>query len=89
MPDVAFIEDRQEAIDALTDAAFTTDEGRVIVHSFLGSFGADMDLDSCIDKVQEASSVAWHDNIFGHDLAAVLDDRKVYCFDVKRPGGEP
>lgn len=69
---------------ALIEAAFTTDEGRQVVHCQAGSLGSDWDLEHALEFLASADEVAWVDNMFRHDLA-VLSDGKVRNFDVRRP----
>ena len=80
--------DRDGMIDALRASAFTTTEGRTIIHTLRGGFGADWDLESAIEFVRDAEEAHWIDHLTGHDLAAVRDGRTV-CFDVKRPAVMP
>lgn len=80
----------EQAADALRGAAFTvtdedsSDHGRTLIHCFLGSFGADWDLDSALALLGRAERVAWADHMFRHDLAIVADGR-THWFDVQRP----
>jgi hypothetical protein len=71
---------------AISDAIGTP---RMIIHCFIGSFGADWDLDGAVRLIREAEKVGWAPNIFGHELAA-LKDGKFYAFDVRAPrtGGD-
>lgn len=79
-----------EAIAALREAAFTTGEGRTIIHTFsgvLGSVGSDWDLEGAEEFVRDADEVAWVDNLFEHNLGARCGSRVIF-FDVKRPSQE-
>jgi hypothetical protein len=75
---------REEAIVAARAAAFTTGEGRVIVHCFMGGFGADWDLAGVEDVIERSMAVGWVDHILDHDLM-VQTDGKLRFFDVKHP----
>lgn len=61
--------------------------GRRVIHSFLGSLGADWNLDSVLDLIDGAEGVYWQAGFSGHDLAVITtsDRRLQYNFDVKRP----
>lgn len=84
----------EEAVSALTDQAFrvtdqeSPDFGRTLIHTHRGPFGADWDLDAAIVTVREAVTLAWTDNLFGHDLVAIGPDGRTVYFDVRRPGGD-
>lgn len=79
-----------EAVAALTKAGFKVTDpedsahGRTLVHCYMGSFGADWDVDSAVALARHADDIAWMPNIFGHELA-VLADGKIHSFNVKRP----
>lgn len=77
---------KPEAVEAVRARAFTTDEGRAIVHCFSGTLGADWDLDGVVSLIEGADDIAWLPNIFGHELA-VLAEGRIRSFDVKAPAG--
>lgn len=58
-------------------------EGRTVIHSFLGAFGADWDLEDAIAAVESAQKVAWSPNWIGHDLAVQTAEGKVVRFEAK------
>ena len=58
-------------------------EGRTVIHSVLGGFGADWDLDDAITAVESAQKVAWSANWMGHDLAVQTAEGKVVRFEAK------
>ena len=80
---------KEEAAKAVRERAFTitdqdsSDFGRTIIHSFLGMFGADNDLDSALENISKADEIAWTDDMFGHDLAVKVGD-KVWRYDIKQ-----
>lgn len=57
---------------------------RPVVHSRLGPFGADHDLDDAIDNVAQADALWWTTSILRHDLAVQVGER-VYYYDAPRP----
>jgi len=83
---------REEAIAALTAAAFTVTDpedqnyGRTLTHCMMSFTGADWDLSAAIEKIQQTDvgGVAWVKDMFGHELSVLVDGR-AYRFDVKRP----
>lgn len=81
--------EKDTAIAAVREAAFTDSDGRVIVHSFLNApgmmLGADWDLDDVIEEIHKAEALYWFDDFMGHDLALITLDHKAYKFQVKRP----
>lgn len=62
-------------------------EPRLVVHSFLGTLGADHDLERALALVDEADRVGWMPHLLRHELAVVVGRRR-YNFDVKRPDAE-
>lgn len=77
---------KEAAKEAATAAAWTEeDTGRRVLHSFLGPFGADHDLEGVLAEIDDAVEVAWRWNIFDHDLAVTNQQGKTYYFDVKQP----
>lgn len=72
-----------EAIKLVRENSFTTDEGRTIVHTFAGPFGADWDLEGVENFLRGATTVGFSNHIFGHDLVAV--NERVVRFDVQAP----
>jgi hypothetical protein len=90
---------KEEAIAALRKHAWTqrSDEvtcghpgcedhraaGRTVIHSYLGGFGADWDLDGAIAAVESARKVAWAPHWMGHDLAVQTAEGKVVRFEAK------
>lgn len=75
---------KDEALKAVGEASFEIEGGRTILHCFLGSFGADWDIEGIEDLIFRADDIGWVKDLFGHDLA-VLADGKVHRFDVKAP----
>lgn len=69
----------EQAAAALRRGAFTvTDEdssdcGRNLIHCFLGSFGADWDLDGALALLERAERIAWANHGLRHDLVIVVD----------------
>jgi hypothetical protein len=61
-----------------------TPAGRRRIHCLMSFSGADWDLEQAIKLVEEATQVAWIDDLRGHELA-VLADGCVHRFAVKRP----
>lgn len=57
---------------------------RVIVHCYLGSFGADWDLDKAVALVREANEVGWCRPWMGHGLV-VLSGGRTYKFQCVKP----
>lgn len=75
-----------EAEAALRDAArYREDDGRTLVHCFLGFIGADWDLDDVLAELPDARDIAWLDDIFGHDLAVLTNTGRLLRFEVKSP----
>lgn len=74
---------------AVSAAAFTDDEGRTTIHSFVHSggiaMGADCDLESAIEKIDSAKEIAWVDHPLKHDLAVLGPEGPCYYYDVQRP----
>lgn len=58
-------------------------EGRTVIHSILGGFGADWDLEDAINTVESARKVAWSSNWMGHDLAVQNAEGKVVRFEAQ------
>lgn len=54
------------------------------IHTMAGGLGADWDLDSAIDFVENADEVWWSPNLFRHDLAVKRDGRMVR-FEARAP----
>jgi hypothetical protein len=80
---------KEEAAEVLRGAAFTNEEdGRTTVHSFLGTIGADHDLDDALARVEKSDDRAWVTHMIQHDLA-VLVNGKQYHYDVQRPERSP
>lgn len=77
----------QDARDAVTEAAFTTEEGRTILHSFAHTsfiaLGADVDLEVVLDAIDNAEEIAWCTHPLEHDLCIVGDVDRFYS--VPRP----
>ena len=76
---------KETAATALREAAFTDEDGRTTVHSFLGSFGADHDLDRALELVNRSDDRGWIQHPIGHNLG-VLVDGKLYCYDAREVG---
>jgi hypothetical protein len=82
--------DRADVAERVRAAAFEDEDGRRIVHSFLGGLGADWDEDDVLAFIaDERNVIGWVENILGHDLRVVepVSGRRprVYYFDVTRP----
>jgi hypothetical protein len=60
----------------------------MLIHCFMGSMGADWDLESAVKLVRRSDDVAWIDNLFSHNLG-VLADGRVHCFDARKPEPTP
>ena len=58
---------------------------RKIVHTFMGSIGADSSLESAEDFIRIATEVYWGFSLFGHHLRAVSVAGAVVSFDVTAP----
>ena len=73
----------EQAIKCLPD--------RNIIHCFTGSFGADWNRDSVIKELKMAKTIAWVENIFGHNLAVEAGEKSIWYqrnilrFDVRKP----
>ncbi|GGK90636.1 hypothetical protein Ppa06_57710 [Planomonospora parontospora subsp. parontospora] len=80
-----------EAVEVLTATAFEiTDEeseryGEKIIHCFAGMLGADWPLQTALDLLETAQTIAWINHWASHDLAVMDAEGKVRFFDVKRP----
>lgn len=72
----------EEAVAALQRRAFTTDEGRTVIHTFAGVFGADWNLDGAVAFVRDAARIEWSRHLLGHDLLVVDRDGRRVRFDV-------
>lgn len=93
-PDVLI--DKTTAKLALRAAAFTETHkhcdsctcdvpaDRQIIHSRLGGIGADHDLLSALDLVEQADELLWTTSMFRHDLA-VCTPEHTYFYAVQRP----
>lgn len=86
-----------QAAEALRNAAVeeTLDcgtPGRTLIHSFSHAgplaLGADVELESALETVEQADEIAWVVHPLGHDLAVTDGDRVVY-FAVSRPQEPP
>lgn len=78
--------DAETAAAAVKAAAWRDDEtGTERIHSMLGGFGADHDLEFALQTVASAAGAAWVDHPLRHDLAVKCDDGRVYYYDVPRP----
>jgi hypothetical protein len=80
---------REAAWDEQKDCPTCKGDGRVpggrkVIHSRLGGFGADWDLDSVLNAIDNADQVRWAKSLFGHDLVVVTGD-KVVSFEVRKP----
>jgi len=73
----------REIIEQVRAQAFVLpdDEGRV-VHSFLGSFGANWDVEDVVTMINEAKEVAWVNNVLDHNLRVTAANGKAYFFQV-------
>jgi hypothetical protein len=54
------------------------------IHTLLGGFGADWNLDDALAAIDRATDVQWGWSLLGHDLKALVDG-KVVAFGVSRP----
>ncbi|MFD0856651.1 hypothetical protein ACFQ07_30750 [Actinomadura adrarensis] len=79
---------------AVTAAAFevtdpdSSDHGRKLVHCFIGTIGADWDLDSVLDLLRSPGAKAqWSSHALArdHGLQVVAPDGRVRYFQVQRP----
>jgi hypothetical protein len=75
---------KDEALAALRDQVFTTDDGRRIIHVMGAITGADWSLEEAEQAVQSARTVGWTDNFLRHELAVVEADSRVWSFGVQR-----
>lgn len=84
------VEDREEAITRMYDAAFDEGKacdhcdgtgrvsgGRKLVHSMAGMFGADHDIESVAADIRRADRVAWVHHWNDHDLGIEVDGRAI------------
>ena len=76
---------KDEAVAAVTAAAWEAYNGRKIVHTYAGPFGADWNLADAVAEITAADQVAWVDDMLGHNLTTVSPDGRVIRFDVQRP----
>jgi hypothetical protein len=53
------------------------------IHCFMGTIGADWNKKSVIDLIKNSERFAWAWDMFEHNLA-VINDGKLYHFDIKR-----
>lgn len=85
-----------EAIAAIERCAFTIPEldddgepnyqgGRRIVHCFIGTMGADWDVEDAINEVRIAAAVGWRRTLFGECLVAVPSNGNWRAFDTVTP----
>lgn len=76
-----------EAVDAITEADFVTDDGRHVVHTYKGTFGADWNTEDAIRTVREdATRICWADHwMWGWCLAIEVPGKAVTVFDGVRP----
>lgn len=74
-----------EAAALVTAAAFTTGEGRRIIHTFVETLGADWDLQDALRFIAEARDIRWRFSMLGHELRVAGYDGRPVQFDVRRP----
>lgn len=77
-----------EAVDAITEADFVTDEGRHVIHTFKGTLGADWDTMNAIEVVRnDATRIAWANHwLYGWCLCVeTVPGAGVIVFDTVRP----
>lgn len=76
-----------EAVDAITEADFVTEEGRHVIHTFKGGFGADWDTENAVKTVREkATRICWANHLFGgRCLAIEVPGESVTWFDTVHP----
>lgn len=92
MTGVEFVE-KAEAARLLREAARVDEEsGRTLIHSFsLGggmALGADHDIETATEYVEQADRIAWVTHPFLHELAVAFDSGRLYLYDVRRPTNE-
>lgn len=75
---------KHQALEALRARAFTTDEGRSIIHTYAGGFGADWDLEGAEHFIENATRIVWSPHLIGHDLLVSCEGR-IVRFDVPMP----
>jgi hypothetical protein len=81
--------DREEAVAAATAAAFTVTDpedsqcGRVLLHCFIGTMGADWDLSRVLEVIGQATDITWRWSLFEHELSVYADGR-AYTFQALR-----
>lgn len=82
--------DRADVAERVRAAAFEDEDGRRIVHSFLGGLGADWDEAKVLDLVaDDRNAIEWVDSILDHDLRITVPvgdwpRTRVYFFQVPR-----
>jgi hypothetical protein len=88
---------KEEAIAALTGAAWHSPEGRCdncdhtcgtsrqLVHCVAGGLGADWDLAGAVAAVRAAVQVVWRLHLLGHELAILDSKGSIYSFEVRMP----
>lgn len=59
--------------------------GRMVIHSQLGMFGADWDLEGVLQAVEEAAEIQWHQTFTSNDLQVLQPSGKWICFAVPAP----
>jgi hypothetical protein len=65
----AILEGREEFIELVLRQAFTTNDGRDVLHTMRGSFGADWDVEQLIDAINDPSNdVRWTAGLMMHFL---------------------
>jgi hypothetical protein len=77
----------EEAVEAILEADFVTDEGRHVTHAIRGVFGADWDTEEAVRMIRtEATQVVWLEHsLWGRCLAIVTPNGKVTVFDNVHP----
>lgn len=69
--DLAMARKRKEAAERATACADHTDDDGPVIHSFVGNLGADWSLESVLEAIQTARTIAWERFAFDHHHLAL------------------